>query len=52
MFLIGSGVMLVAFVVLWFLPNVELRSGSSYAERGRSDAADAESAAVPPAVAH
>ena len=42
----------VAFVVLWFLPNVELRSGSSYAERGRSDAADADAAAVPPAVAH
>ena len=36
-FLIGSGVMVVAFVVLWFLPNVELRSGSSYAERGRAD---------------
>jgi len=51
-FLIGSGVMVVAFVVLWFLPNVELRSGSSYAERGRTDAADAEAATAPPAVAH
>jgi EmrB/QacA subfamily drug resistance transporter len=51
-FLIGSGVMVVAFVVLWFLPDVELRSGSSYAERSRSDAADAEAAAAPPAVAH
>jgi EmrB/QacA subfamily drug resistance transporter len=51
-FLIGSGVMAVAFVVLWFLPNVELRSGSSYAERGRAAADDADAAAVPPAVAH
>jgi len=51
-FLIGSGVMVVAFVVLWFLPNVELRSGSSYAERGRTDAADAEAATAPPAIAH
>ncbi|HVI36372.1 MAG TPA: MDR family MFS transporter, partial [Gaiellales bacterium] len=51
-FLIGSAVMVVAFVVLWFLPNVELRSGSSYAERGRADADDATAAAAPPAVAH
>ena len=41
-----------AFVVLLFLPHVELRSGSSYAERGRTDAADAEAAAAPPAIAH
>jgi hypothetical protein len=50
-------VMLVAFVVLWFLPNVELRSGSSYAERGRAEASgteasDSDSAAAPPAIAH
>ena len=40
------------FVVLCFLPHVELRSGSSYAERGRAAADDADSVAVPPAVAH
>ena len=51
-FLVGSGVMVVGFVVMLFLPHVELRSGSSYSERGRTDAADAEAAAVPPAVAH
>src|SRR6476620_3832869 len=27
--LVGSAVMVVAFIVLWFLPHVELRSGSS-----------------------
>jgi hypothetical protein len=40
-FLIGSAVMVVAFVVVWFLPHVELRSGSSYEHRGNQDAADA-----------
>jgi len=40
-FLIGSAVMVIAFVVVWFLPHVELRSGSSYEHRGEQDAADA-----------
>jgi len=40
-FLIGSVVMIIAFIVVWFLPHVELRSGSAYDSRGESDAADA-----------
>jgi len=44
-FLIGSAVMIIAFVVVWFLPHVELRSGSAYDSRGESDAADAVLAA-------
>jgi len=44
-FLIGSAVMVIAFLVVWFLPHVELRSGSAYESRGKSDAADAEAAA-------
>ncbi|MDQ1536908.1 MAG: hypothetical protein QOE58_1301 [Actinomycetota bacterium] len=40
-FLIGSAVMIVAFVVVWFLPHVELRSSSSYQSRGEQDAVDA-----------
>ncbi|MHB8275793.1 MAG: MDR family MFS transporter [Dermatophilaceae bacterium] len=44
-FLIGSAVMVIAFVVVWFLPHVELRSGSAYDSRGESDAADAKAAA-------
>jgi hypothetical protein len=47
-FLIGSGVMVIAFVVVWFLPHVELRSGSSYESRGHQDAADAEVTASSP----
>jgi hypothetical protein len=43
-FLIGAAVMVVAFVVVWFLPHVELRSGSSYESRGQQDAADAQEA--------
>jgi len=44
-FLIGSAVMVIAFVVVWFLPHVELRSGSSYESRSNQDAANA---AMPP----
>jgi len=44
-FLIGSAVMVIAFIVVWFLPHVELRSGSSYESRGQQDAADAAIAA-------
>jgi EmrB/QacA subfamily drug resistance transporter len=48
-FLIASGVMVIAFVVVWFLPHVELRSGSAYQSRGEQDAADAALAAGQPA---
>ena len=44
-FLIGSAVMVIAFIVVWFLPHVELRSGSAYQHRGEQDAADAAEAA-------
>jgi EmrB/QacA subfamily drug resistance transporter len=44
-FLIGSAVMVIAFIVVWFLPHVELRSGSAYDSRGKQDAADAAAAA-------
>ncbi|MDQ5841315.1 MAG: MFS transporter [Chloroflexota bacterium] len=44
-FLIGASVMVIAFVVVWFLPHVELRSGSAYDSRGEEDAADAADAA-------
>ncbi|MEP7036145.1 MAG: MFS transporter, partial [Actinomycetota bacterium] len=43
-FLLGSGVMVIAFIVVWFLPHVELRSGSAYESRGKSDAAAAADA--------
>ena len=45
-FLIGSAVMIIAFVVVWFLPHVELRTGSSYESRGRQDANDAATLAT------
>ena len=52
-FLIGSAVMVIAFVVVWFLPHVELRSGSAYDSRGKDDAADAVAEpAVPPDLSH
>ena len=55
-FLIGSAVMVLAFIVVWFLPHVELRSGSAYESRGKSDAADArvaaEAEAAPPGLSH
>jgi len=44
-FLIGSGVMVISFVVVWFLPHVELRRASAYDSRGKQDAADAATAA-------
>jgi EmrB/QacA subfamily drug resistance transporter len=44
-FLIGSGVMVIAFVVVWFLPHVELRRASAYDSRGKQDAADTVTAA-------
>ena len=36
--------MVIAFIVVWFLPHVELRSGSSYESRGKQDAADQHAA--------
>ncbi|MDU0313835.1 MDR family MFS transporter [Phycicoccus sp. M110.8] len=58
-FLVGSGVMVVGFLVMLFLPHVELRGGSAYSERGASDKADAqraaagdEAAVAPPAMGH
>jgi hypothetical protein len=33
-FLVGSAVMVFAFIILVFLPQVELRRGSAYSERG------------------
>lgn len=37
-FLVGAAVMVVGFVVMWFLPEVELRKGSAYQERNTADA--------------
>jgi len=52
-FLIGSVVMVVAFVVLWFLPHVELRTGSSYDERNQAGVGATEPASdAPPAIGH
>ena len=39
--LVGAAVMVLGFVIIWFLPEVELRKGSAYQER-----ADAESEAT------
>ncbi len=53
-FLVGSAVMVVGFLVMLLLPHVELRSGSSYDDRAKaeSDAVEAESdAAEAPMVA-
>ncbi len=36
-FLVASAILVLAFLVVWFLPHVELRSGSAYTERGESD---------------
>ena len=44
-FLVGSGVMVVGFLVMLLLPHVELRGGSAYSERGTANA----EAAAPPA---
>jgi len=52
-FLAGGAVMVVGFLVMLFLPHVELRGGSAYSERGAADKADAQAAAAaPPAAAH
>jgi EmrB/QacA subfamily drug resistance transporter len=53
-FLVGSAVMVIGFLVMLFLPHVELRSGSAYSERGKAESAGAEAAEVvaPPAISH
>ena len=35
-FFVGTFILLAAFIVSWFLPHVELRSGSAYSERNAS----------------
>jgi EmrB/QacA subfamily drug resistance transporter len=52
-FLVGSAVMVVGFLVMLMLPHVELRKGSSYDDRAKaeSDAAAAAGAQESPAVA-
>ena len=37
-FLVGAAVMVLGFVIMWFLPEVELRKGSAYQERNDADA--------------
>ncbi|NHA67453.1 MDR family MFS transporter [Phycicoccus flavus] len=53
-FLVGAIVMVAGFLVMLFLPNVELRGGSAYSERneaaGRAAAERAAASAAPQAV--
>jgi len=44
-FSVAAAILLLAFAVSWFLPHVELRSGSAYNERGQ-DEKDADAAAL------
>lgn len=44
-FLVGAAVMVVGFLVMLFLPHVELRQGSAYGERGSRSAEDAPAVA-------
>ena len=46
-FFVGAFILLVAFLVSWFLPHVELRSGSAYNERNSEDAAAPATDGVP-----
>ncbi len=53
-FLLGAGVMVIGFLIILFLPHVELRTGSSYSERNDAndskdskDSKDAAAAAAP-----
>jgi EmrB/QacA subfamily drug resistance transporter len=43
-FLVGAAVMVLGFVVMWFLPEVELRKGSAYQERADAESAGADGA--------
>jgi phosphotransferase system glucose/maltose/N-acetylglucosamine-specific IIC component len=45
-FLVGSAVMVVGFLVMLMLPHVELRGSSAYFERGKADADAADAAAA------
>ena len=45
-FLVGAGVMVIGFLVMLMLPQVELRSGSAYAQRDADERAAAERAAA------
>ena len=47
-FLVGTFILFAAFVVSWFLPHVELRSGSAYSERNSAVAAAPEDAQLAP----
>ena len=49
-FLVGAAVMVFGFLVMLFLPHVELRKSSAYGERGSkpSDASDTDAPAVAP----
>jgi EmrB/QacA subfamily drug resistance transporter len=49
-FLVGSAVMVIGFLVMLMLPHVELRKGSSYDDRAKteSDAAEADAPMVAP----
>lgn len=49
-FLVGSAVMVVGFLVMLMLPHVELRKGSSYDDRAKaeSEAVDADAPVVAP----
>ena len=45
-FLVGAGVMVFGFLIMLFLPNVELRKSSSYGQRANDDADAAVDAPV------
>jgi len=36
-FIVAASILLLAFAISWFLPHVELRSGSAYNERGQEE---------------
>ena len=47
-FLVGSAVMVVGFLVMLMLPHVELRSGSSYDDRAKADSDATEDSMAAP----
>ncbi|HEX2705187.1 MAG TPA: MDR family MFS transporter [Candidatus Lustribacter sp.] len=55
-FLVASGVLVLAFAVSWFLPHVELRSNADFAqsraEHAASGGTPAEAASAPPPLGH
>jgi predicted MFS family arabinose efflux permease len=46
-FLVGAAVMVLGFLIMLFLPHVELRKGSAYTERGAQSEAQEAPAAAP-----